>query len=331
MTLGDVLFSLLDAESYPWEQIDTAAIDPLLATDSSPIECVGGARCGSASPFRFVFDVGPGEPTLFEAPTATVTLPAGTRPSALSARGSGPGISWNDAQPYDGPVMTDGARVTVPMADTQAGTVFELFSVFSTASFVSSPRATATLTTGSLTASEDLTGDRPTREYDDPTNNWSPQSGWEQGEDYAVTLREGSIYYEWISPAWVGTDDEGRATQGPAQDEDYYYVEAPGPGQRLVVSTNASDGQISLGLYAPTGSGTSAASLGLASAGPVPGTIVTEQPAAAAAGRCRRGHPDRRAKPARPGRAAGRRDCLHRSSIDGCRCRNTPAGAGRQR
>ena len=99
VTLGDVLFSLLDAESYPWEQIDTAAIDPLLATDSSPIECVGGARCGSASPFRFVFDVGPGEPTLFEAPTATVTLPAGTGPSALSARGSGPGISWNDAQP----------------------------------------------------------------------------------------------------------------------------------------------------------------------------------------------------------------------------------------
>ncbi|GAA1995801.1 hypothetical protein [Microbacterium ulmi] len=281
LTFGTVLFSLLDAESYPWEQVAATSIDPRAASRATGMSCVGGARCGTTAPFRFTFDAGPGDPTGFEAPTASITLPAGTVPILLVARGSGPYTAWNDAAQYDGPLTTDGQLVTVPMADTQAGTVFELDATYSFSTVVGHPLATASLTSGSQRVESALGGEQPLALWDDPEHNWSPETGWQPGHE-GVVLKEGTLYYEWISPAWLDNDDNtGQPIQGPAGDEDFYLVDAPPPGKRLVISTNASDGQVSLSLYGSRGADPDAARLGLADAGPVPGTLVTEQTGAA--------------------------------------------------
>ncbi|GAA1975355.1 hypothetical protein [Microbacterium pumilum] len=274
LTFGDVLFSLLDADSYPWEQISASSIDPRDASGYSPQSCVGGTRCTYDSPFRFSFDVGPGEPTRFVAPTASVTLPTGTVPLELKARGSGPGVAWNSSAAYSGPAAIDGSLITVPMADTEAGTVFELAAVYSPATFNGDISATAVLTSGTQRAVSTLSGATALSRWDDPSHTWSADSGWEQGFE-GVVLRPGTLYYEWISPSDLTTDDTGATVQGPALDEDFYLVDPPAPGKRLVLSTNASDGQISLSLYSRTGA--ASAALGVANAGPAPGTAVTEQ------------------------------------------------------
>ncbi len=273
LAFGDVVFSLLDAESYPWEQISPSSIDPRDATGYAPFDCVGGSRCATDSPFRFSFDVGPGEPTFFAAPTATVTMPSGTLPGDLTARGSGPGVSWSGAEPYAGPAAVDGALITIPMADTRAGTVFELVTWYSASTRNGDLLATAALTSGDQRAESHLDGDPLLRRWDDPSHTWSAATGWETGNE-GVVLRPGMLYYEWISPEWIDSDENGAPIHGPALDEDYYVVDAPAPGKRLVLSTNASDGQISLSLYSRAGA--ASAALGVANAGPVTGTAVTE-------------------------------------------------------
>ena len=52
--------------------------------------CGENVRCNYAAPYRFTFDAGPGEPTDFAAPTASVTLPQGTVLSQLFLTGLGP-------------------------------------------------------------------------------------------------------------------------------------------------------------------------------------------------------------------------------------------------
>ena len=74
-------------------------------------------------------------------------------------------------------------------------------------------------------------------------------------------MTDGRIYYEWLSSD---------------SDADFYRVAAPPAGKRLIVSTNANDGQVSLALYKPADAATD---LGIASAGPAPGTGTVEQSA----------------------------------------------------
>ena len=73
-----LLFSLVDAESYPWEQIDPASIDPRAIIGGTPGELRRRQPVRSNTEFQFTFDPGPGEPTDFPAPTASIELPAGT-------------------------------------------------------------------------------------------------------------------------------------------------------------------------------------------------------------------------------------------------------------
>ncbi len=278
LTLGSVLFALLDASSYPWEQIEAASIDPRLASDAVAIGCVGGERCTANTPFRYSFDVGPGEATEFAAPTATLTLATGTVPNQLFVSGTGPGVSLNFYDEYAGPRAIDGGRITLPLPDTRAGTVLEVDAWGSVASHVGSPQATATLTSGSQSASDVLYGSLPLALWDESERNWSPEGGWQVPDPERTVISPDKLYYEWISPAWLDTDDNtGEPVQGPAGDEDFYLVAPPQPGQRLVVSTNAQDGQVALSLFSADAASVDGATLGLESAGPVPGTPVTEQ------------------------------------------------------
>ncbi len=284
VTFGDVLFSVLDAESYPWEQIDPSAIDASVAAASSTVGGCGGpnGRCTYNAPFRFSFDVGPGGNTTFPAPTAEIDLPEGTVSTQLFTSGSGPGVSWNSFYEYVGPYSTSGRRVTVPMADTQPGTVFEVDAWFSARMTVGDAHASARLTTGSQTAAAGLFGELELWAWDEPSHNRTADGAWLGLTGQGTVLREGSLYYEWISPEGLHYDEElQRDIPGPADDEDFYLVEAPPAGKRLVVSTNAGDGQLSLSLYSAKTPGSSAASLGVASAGGVPGTLVPEQSSAA--------------------------------------------------
>ncbi|GEM_PF-6722984 len=272
VTLGILFMSMLDAQSYPWEQISASSLDPYLAESGTTDTGCDGAteHCGRNVRFQYTFDPGPGEPDVFAAPTATITVPAGTRSYLEYVWGSGPAGSSTLTAPYTGPKQRDGATVRLPLPETPGGTVMTLMSWYSVTTLPGETTATGELTSGTLSASHQVFGDAPLSSFDDPTHNYV-NGVW---ESYPGAMAAAQVYYEWISPAWRDLNDSGQMVEGAAQDEDYYIVNAPPPGWRAIVSTNATDGQISLSLYAPEGA---APALGAASAGPAPGTPVTEQ------------------------------------------------------
>ena len=273
-TFGMLLLSLLDAQDYPWEQIPAEAIDPRIATASAPGEntCGGNVRCLHSTPYRFAFDAGPGEPTEFAAPTASVTLPQGTALNELFLAGSGPSTRLDDTSEYAGPLQREGRRVSIPLPHTESGTTYDAAPSYSNVSSrVGDLSSSAELVSGDLRASLHVESDTPLQNYDDPRHTLTDGEFLEQPQ----VLEEGRLYYEWISPTWVEVDEAtGQRVEGPAADEDYYLVDPPPPGKRLVISTNATDGQLSLSLYAGAGGPNG---LGVENAGAVPGTPVTEQ------------------------------------------------------
>ncbi|GAA5209610.1 PD40 domain-containing protein [Microbacterium kyungheense] len=283
VTVGTLLFSLLDAESYPWEDIAPSAIDPRYASARSVGNaCTPDVRCRYWTGYRFAFDLGPGEsqvgpgddPLTIAAPTAFVDAPASTVPTDVYAAGSGPGIRWGtDDGVYSGPLIRSGQRVTAPLADMRAGTVFALGTFFSWARTMTDFGADGGITSGIYAASAANTDVRTDDAWDEPATNY------ENGEWVGVPteLTEGSIFYGWIAPDHFLFDEEtGTESQSPSSDEDYYLVDPAPRGKRLVISTNAQDGQIAISLFRPSGSA-SAATLGVADAGTAPGTAVTEQ------------------------------------------------------
>jgi hypothetical protein len=274
VTFGTLLFSILDAATYPWEQIAPSSIDPNASLRDAPgYACDGSKRCGTNAQFSFTFDPGPGEPTDFAAPTASISLPAGTAPSDdYQASASGPSVNWARS-PYSGPIQVDGNLVRMPLPDTAGGTSIEFEVWYTSSSQPGESFADGTLTTGTLSATERLYSFFEMETLDDPTNN-RVGAAWDDPARPREALQEGRIYYEWISPEYVALDDEGNRIEGPALDEDYFLVDPPAPGQRLVISTNATDGQIALALFSPSAA---QAPLGVEGAGPVPGTAVTEQ------------------------------------------------------
>ncbi|WP_404429346.1 hypothetical protein LG299_08910 [Microbacterium lacus] len=277
VTFGDLLFSLFDVESYPWEQVDPydmigASLGP------SPGECTELFRCSQTVNFRFTFDAGPGEATHFSAPTATVTLPPQTVPGGTSVAATGPGlVSLSDFWDYTGPVQADGTVLRFPLDDTSAGSMYSFNIGYPVTTTLLDGESTATLTSGDLTASAGVYGTRAVASMDDPTNE-RRNGQWLDPFRPGRELVPGNVYYEWISPLYKSYG-EGGPQIGPAADEDWFIITPPQPGQRLIVSTNATDGQIAMALYrdgAPT------APLGTTDAGMVPATPVTEQSTPAA-------------------------------------------------
>ncbi|HEX5856864.1 MAG TPA: hypothetical protein VFY91_02015 [Microbacterium sp.] len=275
VTFGSLLFSLLDTQSYPWEQISPTSISPTAAFESGPSTgCNGKIRCEYNVQFRYTFDPGPGERTTFVAPTASATLPVGSVHSGqLFAAGSGPLDTWQHEQ-YGGPVQSDGTLVRLPLPDMPGGTTvnFEIWHTNTNAP--GETESIGTLTSGDLSATSRLSANAALIYYDNPANNRIP-GGWDDEARYREPLQEGRLYYEWISPAYQRFDEElGRTFPGPALDEDYFRVRPPDPGERLVISTNAMDGQLALALFSESAL---SGPLGTPNAGAAPGTPVTEQ------------------------------------------------------
>ncbi|WP_127473410.1 PD40 domain-containing protein [Microbacterium sulfonylureivorans] len=280
VTLGTILLSFLESADYPWEQIDPTVIPASAATEESePRWCDGWDRCGSFVQYQFTFDPGPGEPTTLPAPTASIELPGAARPRAIRSGGSGPSFGQSDAETYVGPVLEDGSMLTFPLPDTAGGTVREFTVDFTEVRRPGSWSSRGALTSGDASAEAFLSmplADDYTY-YDAAANNRTPEGEWVTSTEGGggVVLRPGSVYYEWVAPYNIMFDeDTGEREFGPADDEDWFLVDAPAPGKRLVISTNASDGQIALELFKPTPTTTP---LGVESRGEAPGTGVAEQ------------------------------------------------------
>ena len=272
VTVGTVLFSLIDRAAYPWEQIDPTVI-PAGATVGQTADhgCDGGGRCGRVAQFQFTFDPGPGESTTFPAPTASVTLPASSRLSLVRATGSGPRVTPDGDEVYDGPVQAEGSLVRFPLPDTAGGTVRSLSLEYTASRQPGAWSSRAELTSGDLRADDEVLLSASHEYYDVADHNRTPDGRW---LGTPQTLAEGVLRYEWISPASIELDDEGRQLPSPADDEDWFSVAPPKPGQRLVVSSDAADGRISLTLLKPA---QAVSPLGVASVGVAPGIPVAEQ------------------------------------------------------
>lgn len=272
VSFGDLLFSLFDVDSYPWEQIDPFDMTEA-SLGTSPGECTSQLRCVQMVNFRFAFDPGPGEPTTFAAPTATITLPPETRPAVITAAATGPGLlSLSDYSSYGGTTQRDGTVVRVPLNDTAGGTMYSFTVDYPVSTTLTDGAATGELTTGDLSASASLSAGRSVPNMDDPTNE-RRNGEWFDVFRPGRVLEEGAIYYEWISPLSKSIDDEGNLVPSPAADEDWFRITPPTAGQRLIVSTNANDGQIAMALYRQ---GAPVAPLGTTDAGAAPGTPVTD-------------------------------------------------------
>ena len=273
VTFGDLLFSVLDADSYPWEDISPAAIDPRASLrDTSGTACNGKLRCETLVQFTYTFDPGPGEATMFSAPTATATLPVGTTlgVSSVIASGSGPQDVWR-RQDLAGILQQDDRLIRLPLADMPGGTTLSVDFWYSGTNTPGPTESNATLSSGDLSASARLRANSTLIPYDDPTNNWI-NGAWDDPARPREALQEGRLYYEWISQ--VNPQTTGQGAPGAALDEDYFLIAPPAPGKRLVVSTNAADGQIAMALFATE---TPDSPLGAAGVAPAPGTAVTEQ------------------------------------------------------
>lgn len=260
ITFGDVLTALLDRSSYPWEQISPTSFDAVNAQTISGWPCVD-QTCAHEVRVRFAFDAGPGEPAVFPAVVADLVTPVGTDTQTISMGTTGPtGVRLEtplDAAAY-------GAyreRARVPLGDVRSGTVVTAVANYSITSLPGAGQVGATLTSGDLTAAATMSYALLDGEYDIAERNYSDGAWGGTNGNPPEAMAEGMVYYEWLSSG---------------SDTDFYRVPAPPAGKRLVVSTNATDGQVSLGLYKPADATTD---LGIASAGPAPGTGTAEQDA----------------------------------------------------
>ncbi|WP_248146877.1 hypothetical protein [Microbacterium aoyamense] len=275
IVLGDVLAALLDRASYPWEQISPTALDAAQAESISSWECAN-LTCNHLVRFRYTFDAAPGESIDFPQAVAELLMPAGTSPSnPIHRDGSGP--TRSDKRDTDfvrgSEYSTFRSEARFPLGDVRSGTVVNVDTTFTITSTPGDGASTATLRVGEKTASDSLFYGMPLDGLDVAGRN-RVDGEWVEDLDGPTRLTEGMIYYEWISPLYRGLDDDGQPTEGPAADEDWYLVTPPRADERLVVSTNATDGQLALALYRDE---TSTTSLGTPTAGTAPGTGVAEQ------------------------------------------------------
>src|SRR5690606_8267699 len=190
VTLGTLLLSVLDAQSYPWEQIGTDSVVPEAFLATTAATCAGG-RCAPAAEFAFTVDAGPGEPAVLAAPVAQVTLPTGTHPQgAVAVRGSGPGMTWREGEPYGGPVQQGAGQVRLPLPGTPSGTSLTVTVAYSaTTKGPGDALSTGRFTSGDLSAEERTHSTVALPDYDDPSRN-RVDGQWELGSPPAP-MQEG--------------------------------------------------------------------------------------------------------------------------------------------
>ena len=260
VTFGDFLATLLDSASYPWEQISPSALDPAKASSISVTECQTWGHCDRETWYTFAFDPGPGEDTAFPQAVATITGPPGTRTST-AAVGAGP-IQAARGVPIV-PTTNVGETTTYALGDVAAGSTITIDASYQVTAMPIDGETSGAIASRDLTASADQ------------SYLWDLQN-YRNATDPGL-LKQGTVYYGWLPPTYKNVDEGQQVTGvGPSAQVDTWSVAAPGTGQRLVVSTNATDGQISISLYKPASATTD---LGVADLGAAPGTGTTEQSA----------------------------------------------------
>ena len=227
--LGDLLWTLLPPDAYPWESVTWA--DGRAARFATP----PGAT--TVAVFRGSFDTGPGGAAYVEDAVLQVDLPAGTALVGYAVQGTGP-------HEYVAPFTKEsvrhedhGNRVLFHFGDVPSGSTFRLEATVSDA-FVNDSgvpvRGLLRSLAGEDAASLDL---RRFAAYDaaiDPPDNEDPET--------APVLEERVITFGSIHEP---------------DDVDYYRIPAPADGQVVVASVAASGGDLDTGVFRAeaTGSG----------------------------------------------------------------------------
>ncbi|MFE7845796.1 hypothetical protein ACFUTX_11470 [Microbacterium sp. NPDC057407] len=264
------LVSLIDPASLPWQLLDPGAIPGTVDVQQTEApDCADG--CPAAVRFQFTFDPGPAGPASFTAPTAAIELPAATEPESVRVGGSGPGYAGATDASYRGSLQIDGSLVRLPLADTPAGTVRSVTVGYSASREPSAAPSRAVLTSGARTARDEIPVAAP------EARDADPDAAADAPAD-AETLPAGIVRYESISPAPVEPDAEARPVVGAADDEDWYAVAPPEPGERLMVTADAggdadSGGRVAVAVFGPAASVTP---LGVPVSGELPGAPLPE-------------------------------------------------------
>ena len=262
-----------------------------------------------------------------------MNLPAGTvRGRDLNAVGSGPQDTWRN-EPYTGPVQTDGRMVRIPLAGhagrdrPDARDLVHRHHAPRRHLLDGDPHQRRHASATSKMRGDATTDDvRRSREQLDQRRlgRSSPSARGAAGGSPLLRVALGVLRDRATRTATVDL--------GPALDEDYFLVNPPQPGQRLIISTNATDGQIALALFAKSdlvAAGHRVRSRLRCPARPSPSRAA------------RRASPPRRAA-TRPRRSSATRSSTRRSSrgdgtargrgrVDGCRGRRADAAAGDER
>ena len=183
--------------------------------------------------------------------------PEPRRSDQYFASASGPLDTWT-ASRTTGRSRSTATSCACRCADAVGGTSIE-FEVWHTPP-TRSPASTVvdgTLTSGALTAS--ASSRRTPRFEIDSRRSRRTTGSAAPGTTRPATAsrcRRGASTTSGSRPQYrAATTRPADAIDGPALDEDYFLVDPPAPGERLVISTNATDGQIALALFsqsAPT-------------------------------------------------------------------------------
>lgn len=241
-TVGAALLALVPRGDYPWEAFDPA----ILPADATTAEAADGAcadaACGRTARFRFTFDPGPGESIRFADAAASVRLPAETAPVAILVGESGPEASTPDAA-YDGTVERDGSVVRLPLGDAVGGTTRSVAIAYTESRGLGAWSTSATLTAAGLVARD---APQPT----EPATDAPPAAGatiTAVAPAAAPELFETSVRYGVVG----GADALAKAGVGGAAPEQWFRVQPPPAGQRLVVSARSADEPLAVTLFEP--------------------------------------------------------------------------------
>ena len=279
VTVGILLMSMLDAESYPWEQISRELVRPQPGGGRDGLERLRRAACaaGSSRHSSTPSTRAPASRRRFAAPTASFTTPAGTvavpavrvgiRPGRLDSSTASPARSRSTASVLAIAASRDSRR----HRHRDRGLVHR--------------HDAARDTRGGRRADErrarrhptSLSGAAPLRRSTTPTHNLV-NGGWQSGSVPGPLIDEPDLLRVDLA-AVRALNDEGQTSRARRRTRTSTSSTRRRPGKRLVVSTNATDGQLSLSLYSQSADARARRRRTPALA---PGTPVTEQSGPAA-------------------------------------------------
>ena len=221
---------MLDADSYPWEQIAPSSIDPHLIEDSTAeTGCDGHIRCTQSATSS-----SPSTPVRASRRRSRrrrrpSTMPDGHGPDVPVRGRLGSGrAARRERTVCTGRSRCRRRRCPLPLPETAGGTVYSIETYYTATTLPTEAHATGQLTSGDRTATTHLSSiEVPIPLVRRPRAQLRRRGVAERPR--RPRLSDGMIYYEWISPSTVGSTTRQQVGRARAQDEDYYLVDATRP------------------------------------------------------------------------------------------------------